>query len=238
MPPGDRQRSVRSDRSLMLGVLCIACYFRVCASRMFHACNTPSSSLLPIIPIASPHRANFRKAPRGVRLHYRLTLSEREHVRRKTRARTWHRFAKCSLRLSPVSIPFKVPRYGSGGLNDTASKGPAQHQSLRKILGEIIFCSLNVSKFNFPEFWNKNIRSLLHYNNSNNFYKFRSQRHFQYSNIPKVQVPSGNHHLTRVFFKHKVNVPMTELISRYNQFYIIYRRLIYAKYTSIAAVVA
>lgn len=41
----------------------------------------------------------FVKAPRGVRPHYRLTLSERGHAAKRTH--TWHRFAKCSLRLSP-----------------------------------------------------------------------------------------------------------------------------------------
>lgn len=79
-------------------VRCIACYFRVCASRMFHACNTSSPS---------PRCANFRKAPQGIRLYYRLALSERGHVAK--RARTWHRFAKCSLRFSPRPCQFSIP---------------------------------------------------------------------------------------------------------------------------------
>lgn len=117
MPPGDRQRSVRSDRSLMLGVLCIACYFRVCASRMFHACNAPAPTPpTPIVPIATRRVATprefFVRRPEGCATNTTGWPSpRREHTAK--RARTWHRFAECSLRLSPRPIAVRDPFNGA-----------------------------------------------------------------------------------------------------------------------------
>jgi len=69
----------------MLGVLCLACYFRVCTSRMFHACITrpplPSRRVVSRYYIVRP---NFRKAPRGVRLPVG-PLSERVHAAKRAR---------------------------------------------------------------------------------------------------------------------------------------------------------
>lgn len=176
MPPGDRQRSVRSDRSLMLGVLCIACYFRVYAARMFHACNTSS----PSRRVASPHCANFHKAPRGVRVYYRLALSERGHARK--RARTWHRFAKCSLRLSPPTapIPFNAPRYGSGGRNieRTSKRGSGATTPVSNRLPRKNF------EINFFGVLKRNVRALLYYDSHSDFREFR----FQLQHISDIQI--------------------------------------------------
>lgn len=107
----------------MLGVLCIACYFRVCASRMFHACNAPAPTpppIGPVVPIATRRVASrrhtariFRKAPRGVRDSNTTgwPSPRREHTAK--RARTWHRFAECSLRLSPRPIAVRDPFNGA-----------------------------------------------------------------------------------------------------------------------------
>lgn len=78
MPPGDRQRSVRSDRSVMLGVLCTACYSRACVLCIYlyiyicicvRVCYTPLYIYMfhAYTHTFADRRANFRKAPRGVR---------------------------------------------------------------------------------------------------------------------------------------------------------------------------
>lgn len=73
--------------------------YSVLFSRVYVA-NVSCMQHDPSHTVASLRCANFRKAPRGVRLCcYRLALSERGQAAK--RARTWHRFAKCSLRLSP-----------------------------------------------------------------------------------------------------------------------------------------
>jgi len=102
----------------MLGVLCLACYFRVCTSQMFRACITrpplPSRRVVSRYYIVRP---NFRKAPRGVRLR-RLVLSPNVCTPQNalgcdTDSRNvvydfYHDHA--------ILGPFNASRYGSGGL--------------------------------------------------------------------------------------------------------------------------
>lgn len=87
----------------MLGVLCtvlLSCAPRV--SCMQH--TRPGPARLPTCSrqVAS-RRANFRKAPRGAPTCTTGSLGSgaRARARECANARTWHRFAKCSLRLSP-----------------------------------------------------------------------------------------------------------------------------------------
>lgn len=90
MPPGDRQRSVRSDRSVMLGVLCTVCSLVWVACRM-HV-----------------DRGGGRRRRRKFNMHRRTFVSRlewgpmkrRRNIRRNLR---WHRFvvARRNLRLSP-----------------------------------------------------------------------------------------------------------------------------------------
>lgn len=111
MPPGDRQRSVRSDRSVMLGVLCTVCYSRL--RRVFHAMQHTGRAA----PRRAPRRAaNFRKAPRGVTPasvpQYRTALSRGSVEPRNARERgtdsrnVVYDFHHARLASAPFSIPF------------------------------------------------------------------------------------------------------------------------------------